>query len=266
MRCPVAPMALLLLLLTVVLFWPATSDYFIRYDDPEYVTENPHIQAGLSWASVKWAFGNTEQAAYWAPMMWLSHMVAFQVFQLRPEGHHLINIVLHAASTVLVFLVFTRMTGAPWRSLLLAALFGWHPLQVESVAWVAERKDVLSAFFGMLSLWGYSRYAASRNIEHRTSNTEHRIKTNGESRTSAFAQKLRRDNGRPRSRPTAKFITGWRWFSSPGTDEQADAGDAAVFDVVAGLLAARKIYDLRFTIYAAPIRYTIWPPSRVAFP
>jgi hypothetical protein len=108
--------------------------------------------------------------------MWLSHILAFQLFGLNPLGHHLINVLLHAVSTALVFVVFTRMTGAPWRSLMLAALFGWHPLRVESVAWVTERKDVLSMFFGMLTLWAYGRYAVGRNIEHRTSNTEHRTK------------------------------------------------------------------------------------------
>ena len=109
-----------------------------------YVTANPHVQGGLNWEGVKWAFCNTEQAAYWAPLMWLSHMLACQFFGLNAWGHHLINVLLHAANTALVFLVFQRMTGATWRSLILAALFGWHPLRVESVAWVTERKDVLS--------------------------------------------------------------------------------------------------------------------------
>jgi tetratricopeptide (TPR) repeat protein len=111
---------------------------------------------------VKWAFGNTEQAAYWAPVLWLSHLLACQLFGLNPWGHHLINVLLHAVNTVLVFLLLRRLTGAMWRSLLVAALFGLHPLRVESVAWVTERKDVLSACFGLLALIFYARYAQNK--------------------------------------------------------------------------------------------------------
>ena len=156
--------AALLALVTIWLYWPAMRCGFITYDDPDYVTANPHIQEGLNWVGVKWAFVNTEQAGYWAPLMWLSHELAYQLFGLNPWGHHLINVLLHATNTVLVFLVFRRMTGAVWRSLMLAALFGWHPLQVESVAWVTERKDVLSAFFWMLTLWAYVEYVEASKV------------------------------------------------------------------------------------------------------
>jgi Flp pilus assembly protein TadD len=158
-RFPAWLLAALLALVTIALYWPAMRCGFITLDDPEYVTENLHVQGGLSWEGVKWAFCNTEQAVYWAPLMWLSHELACQFFGLNPWGHHLINVLLHAANTALVFLLFQRMTRATWRSLLLAALFGWHPLRVESVAWVTERKDVLSGFFGFLSLLFYARYA-----------------------------------------------------------------------------------------------------------
>lgn len=151
-------LALLLALATVAVFWPATRCDFISLDDPDYVTANPHVQAGLTWDGAKWAFGNTTQAAYWAPLMWLSNMLGCELFGLNPWGHHLINVLLHTANAVLVFLVFRRMTGATWRSLVLAALFAWHPLRVESVAWVTERKDVLSAFFGLLTVWAYVRF------------------------------------------------------------------------------------------------------------
>jgi tetratricopeptide (TPR) repeat protein len=151
--------AALLMLATIVIYWPATRCDFINFDDPENVTANLHVQGGLSWVGVKWAFYNTEQAAYWAPLLWLSHELACQLFGLHAWGHHLINVLLHAANTALVFLLFQRLTRATWRSLLLAALFGWHPLRVESVAWVTERKDVLSGFFGFLSLLFYARYA-----------------------------------------------------------------------------------------------------------
>jgi Tfp pilus assembly protein PilF len=148
----------LLVLVTIAVYWPATGNDFVSYDDPEFVTANPHVQGGLNWEGVKWAFCNTEQAAYWAPIMWLSHMLACQLFGLNAWGHHLINILLHATNTALVFLVFRRMTGATWRSMILAALFGLHPLRVESVAWVTERKDVLSTLFWMLALWAYAKY------------------------------------------------------------------------------------------------------------
>jgi Flp pilus assembly protein TadD len=160
---PVWLMAALLALVTVVLYWPATSHDFINYDDPDYVTANPYVQGGLSWEGVKWAFRNTEQAAYWAPVMWLSHMLAWQLFGLNPWGHHLINVLLHALNTVLVFVLLRRLTGAMWRSMLVAALFGLHPLRVESVAWVTERKDVLSTCFGLLALIFYVRYAQKRS-------------------------------------------------------------------------------------------------------
>jgi Flp pilus assembly protein TadD len=149
---------LLLMLATLALYWPALRFDFINFDDPDYVTANLHVQGGLSWEGVKWAFSNTEQAAYWAPLMWLSHELACQLFGLHAWGHHLINVLLHAANTALVFVIFRQMTGAVWRSLILAALFGWHPLRVESVAWITERKDVLCAFFGFLSLLFYARY------------------------------------------------------------------------------------------------------------
>ena len=151
-------MVVLLVLVTVALYWPATRCGFVNFDDPDYVTANPHVQGGLTWEGVKWAFGNTAQGVAWAPLMWLSHELAWQLFGSNAWGHHLLNVLLHAANTALVFVVFERMTGARWRSLMLAALFGWHPLHVESVAWVAERKDVLSAFFWMLTLLAYAKY------------------------------------------------------------------------------------------------------------
>ena len=165
--------AALLLLVTVVLYWPATQCDFINYDDDVFITENPHIQSGLTWSGLKWAFSNVEQAAYWAPVMWLSHQLACQLFGLNPWGHHLINVLLHAINTVLVFLLLRSLTGAFWRSVMVAVLFGWHPLRVESVAWVTERKDVLSTFFGLLALIYYVRYAqnkTSRNPQPSTLN------------------------------------------------------------------------------------------------
>src|ERR1035437_471009 len=152
-------------------FLPALSNGFVGFDDPDYVTENVHVQAGLTWESVQWAFRSTE-AANWHPLTWLSHMLDCEFFGLASWGHHLTSILLHAVSATLLFLVLRRMTGATWRSFTVAMLFGLHPLRVESVAWVTERKDVLSALFWLLALWAYSRYAEGRmqNAECRTQN------------------------------------------------------------------------------------------------
>ena len=146
-------LAVSLALATLVLYWPATSHDFVNYDDPLYVTDNPNVQAGLSWAGVKWAFGNP--VAYnWHPLTVLSHMLDCQLFGLNPWGHHLTNVLLHVFNTVLVFLLLHRLTDTIGRSFLVAALFGLHPLHVESVAWVAERKDVLSTAFGLSDVVG----------------------------------------------------------------------------------------------------------------
>jgi len=147
------------LFLTVLgIFLPAVTHGFITYDDPVYVTENAHVRAGLTSEGIRWAFRSTD-ASNWHPLTWLSHMADVQVFGLRPWGHHLTSVLLHAANTVLLFLVLRKMTRAPWRSLFVATLFGLHPLHVESVAWVSERKDVLSTTFWMLALWAYARRA-----------------------------------------------------------------------------------------------------------
>ncbi len=153
--------AVLLLLVTVFLYWPVTRCDFVNYDDQGYVTENPHVQGDLNWEGVKWAFLNPV-VANWHPLTVLSHMVDCQLFGLNPWGHHLTSLLLHAVNTLLVFFLLRTLTGALWRSVLVAALFGLHPLHVESVAWVAERKDVLSTCFGLLALLFYIRYARGR--------------------------------------------------------------------------------------------------------
>ena len=130
---------------------------FVQYDDQQYVTENPQVQAGLSFAGLRWAFGF--HAGNWHPLAWLSHMLDCQIYGANPAGHHLTSILLHAANAVLLFLALRRLTGATWRSAIVAALFAWHPLHVESVAWIAERKDVLCASFWLLTLLAYAGYA-----------------------------------------------------------------------------------------------------------
>src|SRR5664280_2936395 len=154
---PVWLIAALLALVTIALYWPATRHDFV-YDDKLYVTMNVHVQNGLTMENVKWAFINPV-ASNWHPLTMLSHMLDCQLFGLKPWGHHLTSLLFHALNTALVFLLLRTLTGAVWRSLLVAALFGLHPLHVESVAWVAERKDVLSTCFGLLTLIFYARYA-----------------------------------------------------------------------------------------------------------
>jgi len=157
-RLPAWPLAALLALLTMAVYWPATQHDFIGLDDPDYVTSNLHVQAGMTLENVEWAFVNPV-SANWHPVTMLSLMLDSDLFGLKPWGYHLTNLLLHALNTALVFLLLRNLTGAIWRSALVAALFGLHPLHVESVAWVAERKDVLSTFFGLLALLAYARYA-----------------------------------------------------------------------------------------------------------
>ncbi len=155
-----AVICLVLALVTVVVYWPITHHSFTNFDDDGYITGNSHVKSGLTWSGLVWAFENTE-TTNWHPLTWLSHMVDCQLYGLNPGGHHLTNLLFHIANTLLLFLLLNELTGALWRSAFVAALFAWHPLHVESVAWAAERKDVLSAFFWMLTLLAYTRYVTS---------------------------------------------------------------------------------------------------------
>jgi protein O-mannosyl-transferase len=146
---------------TLAVFWRAGGGAFINYDDPVYVTNNLHVQGGITWESVRWAF-STMHATNWHPLTWLSHMIDCRLYGLDPRGHHLTSVGIHVANTLLLFLLFDRMTGATWRSAFVAALFALHPLHVESVAWIAERKDVLSAFFWFLTMLLYAGYVRNR--------------------------------------------------------------------------------------------------------
>jgi tetratricopeptide (TPR) repeat protein len=148
----------LLALAVLVVYLPVARCGFTNYDDPYYITENAPVKSGLTWSGLKWSLGDTH-TGNWHPVTWWSHMLDCQWFGLRPAGHHLTNLALHAANTVLLFGLLRTLTGRDRRSAVVAALFGLHPLHVESVAWVSERKDVLSACFGLMSLWAYSRYA-----------------------------------------------------------------------------------------------------------
>jgi hypothetical protein len=147
----------LLASVTLALFWPARHYDFVQYDDNEYVFDNPTVRGGLSWWGLVWSIVDAH-AANWHPLTWLSHMLDCQWFGLDAGPHHLVSVLLHCANTVLLFLVLRSMTGAFWRSVFVAAVFAWHPLRIESVAWISERKDVLSGFFFMLTLGAYGRY------------------------------------------------------------------------------------------------------------
>ncbi len=146
--------ALLLALITLLVYLPAAHHGFVVYDDNTYVTENHMVQGGLTWAGIQWAF-TTGYGSNWHPLTWLSHMLDCDLLGLNPGAHHSVNLLLHAANAVLLLLLLFRMTGAFWPAAFVAALFAWHPLHVESVAWVSERKDVLSTFLGLLTLLAY---------------------------------------------------------------------------------------------------------------
>ncbi len=149
---------LVLVLVTILVYLPVRQYQFVVFDDPQYVTENRVVRAGLSLTGVKWAFSSMH-AANWHPITWLSHMLDVELFGLQSGAHHLVNVLSHAANAVLVFLLLMKLTGHRWPAATVAGLFALHPLHVESVAWVAERKDVLSAFFGLLTLLAYVRFA-----------------------------------------------------------------------------------------------------------
>lgn len=146
---------------TVLLFARAIGNDFVNYDDPDYVTENARVKAGLSADGIGWAMG-AGVASNWHPLTWMSHMADVSLFGLNPRGHHATSVLLHACNAALAFLALRRLSGAVWASAFCAALFAWHPLRVESVAWVSERKDVLSGFFGFVVLWAYAGYVERR--------------------------------------------------------------------------------------------------------
>ena len=155
-------LALLLFVMSVALFWPATKNPFMMIDDGEYVTDHALVTQGLTWTGVGYAFV-ARHSGNWHPLTTISHMVDCELFGVDPSGHHIGNILLHGLNAALLFWLLWTLTGAMWRSFFVAGFFGLHPLRVESVAWISERKDVLCAFFYLLTLWAYSRYAQERS-------------------------------------------------------------------------------------------------------
>ncbi|MDM8554366.1 tetratricopeptide repeat protein [Desulfococcaceae bacterium HSG7] len=149
-----------LTVITLAVYWQVRSYEFINLDDA-YITENPYFQAGLTTESIKRAFTTTMQAGYWLPLTWLSHLTDLELYGNNSGQHHLTNLLFHILNVLLLFFVFKRMTGELWKSGFIAVLFAIHPLHIESVAWVAERKDVLSAFFWFLTMHAYCCYVKS---------------------------------------------------------------------------------------------------------
>ena len=153
-----------LIAVTLAVFWPATGYDFINLDDPTFVTSNPHVLGGLTWPNVAWAF-QPGPGDYWHPLTWLSLMLDVTLCGTGPAALHRTNILFHAANAALLFLAVRQLTGQRWPAAFVAALFAWHPLRVQSVAWVTERKDMLSTFFWMLAMWAYAAYAGMARRE-----------------------------------------------------------------------------------------------------
>jgi len=151
-------LCLLLVVATLAVYNPVNRNAFVNFDDDQYISHNPHVTAGLSWQTVAWAFSHYYEAN-WHPLTWISHALDWQLFGANPIGHHYMNVVLHALNVVLLFLLLQSATGCTGRSLMVAALFALHPVNVESVAWAAERKNVLSMLFLLLTMHAYAWYA-----------------------------------------------------------------------------------------------------------
>ena len=164
-------LAVLLVLVTMALYWPATRCDFIDYDDDWNLTENVHVLKGLTWDGILLYLLDPLEPPGWSPLTMWSHMAVCQVCGLNPWLHHLVNVVLHALSAALVFGLLYHMTGAKWRSLWVAVFFAFHPLRVEAVAWVTERRELLCAFFGLLALIAYARYAEKSGVSNQNGKT-----------------------------------------------------------------------------------------------
>ncbi|MBT5551768.1 MAG: tetratricopeptide repeat protein [Nitrospina sp.] len=156
-------LCIFLIVATLTVYWQVLDHEFINYDDNEYITKNWNVQAGLTPESIAWAF-TTGHFSNWHPITWLSHILDYQLYGLQPQGHLLTNLSLHIANALLLFLVLMRMTGAFWQCSFVATMFALHPFNAESVAWVAERKNVLSTFFWLLTMWFYLNYVEKPGV------------------------------------------------------------------------------------------------------
>jgi protein O-mannosyl-transferase len=158
-------LALFLIATTVAVYWPVGTHQFLNYDDQLFVYTNPHVYTGVSLSNLKWAFTTLHgDASYWHPLTWLSLQLDCQLFGLRPGALHLTNLLLHTINTVLIFVLFSTISQTPWRSAAVALLFAIHPLHIETVAWISERKTLLCTLFWFLSLIAYSKYVLEPTI------------------------------------------------------------------------------------------------------
>ena len=198
MRRP-AFVCVVLALATLAVYWPVHGYDYVNYDDAEYVAANRHVLGGLRWANIVWAF-TVSYASNWHPLTWLSHMLDCQLFGQKAGAQHLVSVGFHVVNTFLVFLVLRRMTGAHWRSAFVAALFGLHPLHVESVAWISERKDVLSTCFFLLTLAAYAAYVS------RVEGRENKAGEEPEARHPMRVRPLKADRAKARGRNWEKTI------------------------------------------------------------
>jgi len=181
-----------LALLNCLVYWPVRHFDFVQYDDDEYIFNNQTVRAGLTWWGFVWSFVDAH-VFNWHPVTWISHMLDCQLFGVNAAAHHLVNVALHAVNCALLFLLLRRMTEAFWRSAFVAALFALHPLRVESVAWISERKDVLSGLFFMLTLLSYALYAEAANSRASSSKVQSsKLKAQSSTSGASFWQVLRR--------------------------------------------------------------------------
>jgi tetratricopeptide (TPR) repeat protein len=237
-----AAISILLFMVTAGVFLPSLGHDFVNFDDDLYTYKNSMVQQGLTWAGVRWAF-TTIDIDFWDPFTWLSYMFDHLVFGLRAWGYHLTSLGLHAANTVLLFSLMRRMTGAIWRSALVAALFGLHPLHVETVAWIADRKDALSTFFALLSLLAYAAYAAGKP------------KSEGRNPKSETNPKAEKRNPKPEVR-------------APGFSSSRFQLPSSIFYVLAFLLFAFGLMS-KATVVILPLLLLLldyWPLGRLSFP
>ena len=243
---------------TLAAFWPVVHNDFIRYDDRDYVTANPHVLKGLSWEGLKWAF-TTGHGGSWHPLTWLSHMTDVQMFGVQPGWHHAVSLLFHIANAVLLFLVLRRMSGAEWRSAFVSGLFALHPLHVESVAWAAERKDVLSTLFFLLTLWAYAEYAGKAEGL--------RIKDNGsDSELLGSRGGVQVPDGAP-GLPVAKDARDRRDQSgengvTPGTRHSTLAFWLALAFFALGLMSKPMLVTVPFVL----VLLDFWPLRRMEWP
>jgi protein O-mannosyl-transferase len=226
----------------LAVYWPVTRHSFINYDDSQYVIENTHVTTGLTWENIKWAF-SAGYASNWHPLTWISHMLDVQLFGLKPGAHHITNLIFHTANTLLLFLVLRRMTGAIGRSAFVAALFALHPLHVESVAWVAERKDVLSGFFFMLTLLAYAKY-----VERRKETSNLKLQTSEKSQHSNFKAQQERAALISDLRPL--ISDSWRWYV------------LSLVLFALGLMSKPMLVTLPFVL----LLLDLWPLGRLRIP